>query len=820
MARVSPKLEERNGSHAAPEAVLEPHGSDLDSPGALAGWPRFLSAVGTSTIAGQDDDRQIEDREAHAAEEGTGAGRGEPGEERNAETRREQLPVRAELPVGPPGGVLEQEADTVAENVSRQGAAIPVASAAPRHRTEVVNAHRPCLESEEGQVSQPLDTSARRARGVAEQIMRMPSVAVGGTSRSTGTRASVPVGDGQPLPNSVRSHFESRFGRDFRGVRVHTDACAAQTAQDLEADAYTIGRHVVFGEGQFAPHAEQGQRLLAHELTHVVQQANSHVVLQRKRAKRLKHLSRVTRKNKGSRITWKEAAQVLDAIIDIINNPMPYVEVREGLAYRHEAITEHTEVSPRWQPLLREWWMIANGTVEYPDHMEVSYYGRFLTAHIDRAARETAPLVQVLLAGGDDRTPALLAEEYTAPVREFRARAVKESVSELIETAAAKGLGGGLDVAGLSDVEQLKLGSSQALATIGALMTVAQRTAATSARQAQELDAAYAEAIGQQDMPPSLQAVKTDKLLASLLYLQGSLRLVQAIVNVADPASRREIYARHAERFGRVGGAAEILKNLGQFVSGAAAVGGVGTYAVAKVMGKAELAAQALSVGTQALGHINVALNALGVIHGIVVLLNEDATGEEKAEAVVEIGSGGLGLLGRFVPALSGVATAASASLLINFYAFRGLLNLMMQGVAGLIAFGLNICYGYMSTQAKEMSWTAMRYAAALDLAMIIKDRAQAVQLAKQTEGLRWNLVEFYLKPFMENATRTYGAQNRDPGAYEMLRRRFTVLQGAKLQTPAEIVAFTKQLLETIVSCHKDAKEIYQEQVKYTWEHH
>jgi uncharacterized protein DUF4157 len=679
------------------------------------------------------------------------------------------------------------------------------------------------LESGALRVSEPGDLSERQADCVAAQIVRMPGTAVEQELRGTspaGTRATPPIGGGQPLPRSVRAYFESRLGRDFSGVRVHTDGRAAQAAQELGADAYTVGRHMTFGEGQYAPHTESGRRLLAHELTHVAQQADGHVALQRKRSKRPKRASGVTGKRRGLGISWDEAAHVLDAITDIINNPQPYVEIRGGLGYLHQAITEHREVPARWQPLLREWWMIANGTVEYPDHMKVSYYGRFLTAHIDRAVRETAPLVQVLLAGGDERTPALLAEEYIAPVREFRARAVKESVSELIETAAAKGLGGGLDVAGLSDVEQLKLGSSQALATIGALMTVAQRTAAASARQAQELDAAYAEAIGRQDMPPTLRAVKADKLLASLLYLQGGLRLVQAIVNVADPARRREIYARHAERFGRVGGAAEILKNLGQFVSGAAAVGGVGTYAVAKVMGKAELAAQALSVGTRALGHINVALNALGVIHGIVVLLNEHATGEEKAEAVVEIGSGGLGLLGRFVPALSGVATAASASLLINFYAFRGLLNLMMQGVAGLIALGLNICYGYMSMQAKEISWTAMRYAAALDLAMIIKDRAQAVQLTKQTEGLRSNLVDLYLKQFMENATRTHGAQNRDPGAYEILRRRFTVLQGARLQTPAEIVVFTKRLLETIVRCYADAKEIYQEQVKYSWEHH
>ena len=69
--------------------------------------------------------------------------------------------------------------------------------------------------------------------------------------------------------------MESRFGRDFSQVRVHTDARAAQSARSVDALAYTVGRNVVFGDGQYAPHSIAGQRLLAHELTHVVQQSSN-----------------------------------------------------------------------------------------------------------------------------------------------------------------------------------------------------------------------------------------------------------------------------------------------------------------------------------------------------------------------------------------------------------------------------------------------------------------------------------------------------------------------------------------------------------------
>ena len=77
---------------------------------------------------------------------------------------------------------------------------------------------------------------------------------------------------GQPLDRGTRAFMEPRFGHDFSGVRVHTDASAAQSARAVNALAYTVGRDVVFGTGQYMPETIGGKRLLAHELTHVAQQ--------------------------------------------------------------------------------------------------------------------------------------------------------------------------------------------------------------------------------------------------------------------------------------------------------------------------------------------------------------------------------------------------------------------------------------------------------------------------------------------------------------------------------------------------------------------
>lgn len=81
------------------------------------------------------------------------------------------------------------------------------------------------------------------------------------------------AGGGQPLEPSARSFFEARLGYDLGRVRVHHDARAAESAQAVNALAYTVGNHVVFGRGGFAPSTSAGRHLLAHELAHVIQQS-------------------------------------------------------------------------------------------------------------------------------------------------------------------------------------------------------------------------------------------------------------------------------------------------------------------------------------------------------------------------------------------------------------------------------------------------------------------------------------------------------------------------------------------------------------------
>ncbi len=151
------------------------------------------------------------------------------------------------------------------------------------------------------------DQHEQEAEGVARNVMRMPgpgaagvpaiasgaaglqrACACGGTCGTCQAQRTAPAttGDafrspGQPLDSETRAFMEPRFGRDFGQVRVHTDSSAAESAKAIQARAYTLGSDVAFAAGQFSPRTSQGKELLAHELTHTVQQRKGAPKIQR-----------------------------------------------------------------------------------------------------------------------------------------------------------------------------------------------------------------------------------------------------------------------------------------------------------------------------------------------------------------------------------------------------------------------------------------------------------------------------------------------------------------------------------------------------------
>nr|MBL8412094.1 DUF4157 domain-containing protein [Dechloromonas sp.] len=140
-------------------------------------------------------------------------------------------------------------------------------------------------------VSSPGDAAEVEARRVARSVVSMPAPAAA-ISRSpvlpqraetTATRPTLPglPGGGAPLPEAVRSFMEPRFRADFSRVRIHTDERAAGAARQAQARAFTVGERIYFAGGQFRPETAEGRELLAHELTHTIQQGAAPQAVQR-----------------------------------------------------------------------------------------------------------------------------------------------------------------------------------------------------------------------------------------------------------------------------------------------------------------------------------------------------------------------------------------------------------------------------------------------------------------------------------------------------------------------------------------------------------
>ena len=170
---------------------------------------------------------------------------------------------QAKLTVNQPGDAHEQEADRVADQVMRmKDGAAPFFSPSQGAQRGIQRMCSGCAQEEK-------DKADRKETGGQAGGQAAPAIVSTVLSSNSG----------QPLDGGTRQFMETRMGQDFSQVRVHTDAQAAESAQAIQARAYTSGRDVVFGSGEYQPGSEAGKRLLAHELVHVGQQSSQNAGL-------------------------------------------------------------------------------------------------------------------------------------------------------------------------------------------------------------------------------------------------------------------------------------------------------------------------------------------------------------------------------------------------------------------------------------------------------------------------------------------------------------------------------------------------------------
>jgi hypothetical protein len=144
-------------------------------------------------------------------------------------------------------------------------------------RKLAIGASHDLLEREADHVADQVMTASTHSAvsGAPPRIQRYTGQATEGTETAPASVDRVLSSPGRPLDPALQQDMGQRFGYDFSRVRVHSGAAAEQSARDVNALAYTVGQNIVFGVGRFAPGTHEGRRLIAHELTHVVQQSSA-----------------------------------------------------------------------------------------------------------------------------------------------------------------------------------------------------------------------------------------------------------------------------------------------------------------------------------------------------------------------------------------------------------------------------------------------------------------------------------------------------------------------------------------------------------------
>jgi diketogulonate reductase-like aldo/keto reductase len=189
------------------------------------------------------------------------------------------MSLQAKLTVSNPNDIYEQEADRVAEDVTRS-IDTPVLRQTPEDDEELMQGKLVQRQApEEEELMQGKFNVQRQTPEEEEELQMQSNQSMAATvADDVETRINSARGGGHPLSDEVKNPMEQAFGADFSGVRTHTDSEADTLNQAISARAFTTGQDVFFRDGEYSPGSESGRKLIAHELTHVVQQASGKTV--------------------------------------------------------------------------------------------------------------------------------------------------------------------------------------------------------------------------------------------------------------------------------------------------------------------------------------------------------------------------------------------------------------------------------------------------------------------------------------------------------------------------------------------------------------
>ena len=217
---------------------------------------------------------------------------------------KEDIGIQTKLKIGEPGDKYEQEANRIADEVMR----MPEPSVQRQVELE---------EEEEETIQRKAITNSISSISQRQDELKVPSIV-----------SEVLQSPGQPLEPGIRTFMESRFGYDFSQVQVHRDEHTAGLAQDINAKAFTVGQSIVFGTGQYAPETTEGKKLLAHELTHFLQQNQT----KHRPPRSINSLPKRASQNQHENQAWQNTITVATEQIQCANRLIPSLPLPAGEA--------------------------------------------------------------------------------------------------------------------------------------------------------------------------------------------------------------------------------------------------------------------------------------------------------------------------------------------------------------------------------------------------------------------------------------------------------------------------------------------------------
>ena len=261
--------------------------------------------------------------------------------------------IQAKLTLGPVGDQYEQEADSVAKQVVGK---LNNPQGQLTQRQEEDEMHMKPVSALQRQEEEEMMAKRIQRQDEEEEMMAKSTgntLAGGPVSATLENEIQGAKGGGQPIGDNVRGAMENAFGADFSGVRVHTGSQSDSLNQSIQARAFTTGQDIFFRSGEYNPGSSRGQELLAHELTHVVQQNGYGVQRQKEtiqrvyegvwldmgemqREKKAKPSLHIPKKYKKGGSLKDRARRFVDAV-----NLIGDVEPRAAASYLSEALGKY-----------------------------------------------------------------------------------------------------------------------------------------------------------------------------------------------------------------------------------------------------------------------------------------------------------------------------------------------------------------------------------------------------------------------------------------------------------------------------------------------